>query len=123
MLFNDPLGLWYIDLNGTFMVLPGYVVTGGFMIGTGGLYGYWGVGVGEFGGSLTWSPNDPVEGMTVGLTGGGGLGGQIGSDINNEGFWEVGFVTPGWSYTAYEITNLLSFWKKDKKKPTSGCPP
>jgi RHS repeat-associated protein len=99
---SDPLGLWYVDIN----VSAGYGigVTGGFIIGTGGVYGYLGGGIVTpgIGGSLTWSPYNPTAGWNFGAQGQAGIAGQVGIDPNGEGFWEAGIgFPPGGSITAY----------------------
>ncbi len=103
--FTDPLGLWYIDINISFGY--GIGITGGTLICPGGIYPYAGGGiVSPPGGvSVTWSPSNPIPGWNVGLQGGYWGGGQIGYGFGKGGgsFWEVGFVTPGGSFTGYYV--------------------
>jgi len=116
---RDPLGLWYIDVNVSLGYWGG--ATGGIMFSPEGISPYIGGGIvsppGGF--SLTWSQSDPVPGWNVGLQGGFWGGGQIGYSYGEGGgpFWEIGFVTPGFSLTYYYVEELWKWpWKRDKER-------
>jgi len=119
--FIDPLGLWYVDLNGTLMVGGGSVITGGILFGTGGVYCYGGGGVGTPGASLTFSLQNPTPGLNVGVQGGYfGAAGQVGLDPTGAPFAELGIGTPGGSFTTYYLKNVYSCG--DDKPDTPHCP-
>jgi len=115
----DPFGLWYIDINVSLGYWGGG--TGGILIGSKGIYPYSGGGiVSPPGGiAITWSPSDPTPGWTVGAQGGYWGGFQYGQSFGDGGstFWEVGFVTPGFSVTGYYVDEPWEWpWKEDKEK-------
>ena len=98
----DPLGLWYVNINGTLGY--GIGITGGVMINNNGIYPYVGAGLTTPPGSvaITWSPSNPSPGWNESLQGGFWVGGQIG---HSKSGWsgEGGFVTPGVSLTGYNV--------------------
>ena len=106
--FIDPWGLWYIDLNISITLFKGVGITGGALVGPEGMHPYFGGGyVSKPGGlAITWSPHDASPGWNAGFQAGALLGGQYGYSFSNrETFWEVGYVTPGYSLTGYHIWN------------------
>jgi len=100
----DPLGLWYIDFNFNIGSLGG--ITFGIIVNDKGVHPYAGGGLMSSPGvAVTWSPCEPVEGKIVALQVGSWVGGQYG-DLSSESdieSWEVGFVTPGVSLTAFHV--------------------
>jgi hypothetical protein len=125
----DPLGLWYVDVNFGFGFGPqaGFLgLTGGFIIGPGGIYGYSGGGFSNLGpsGSITWSPGEAVPGWTVGGQGGALLAGQYGYSFGEGGgqFWEFGIGSPSVAATAYYVGDPWVWpWVK-KKQENRACP-
>lgn len=121
----DPLGLWYIDVGVAIGLWGGAV--GGFLIGPEGIYSYAGGGVVSPPGgvSVTWSPQDPTAGWSVGGQAGYWFGGQYGYGFGKNGkgagkYWELGFVTPGASITGYYVDEPWKWpWKRPKPKK---CP-
>jgi len=116
---NDPVGLWYIDVNVSLGYWGGG--TGGIIIKPEKLYLYGGGGfVTPPGGvAITVSPMDPTSGWNVGLQGGKWLGGQIGYGFGEDGgvFLEGGFVTPGVSLTGFHVWGPWKWpWQKDACK-------
>jgi len=115
---KDSLGLWYIDINGSFGWWLGG--TGGALISSDGIRFYAGGGiVSPPGGvAVTWSPSNPTTGWNVGFQGGYWGGGQVGYSFGKGGgwFWETGFVTPGVSLTGYYVWDPWISWKKNNDK-------
>ena len=116
---TDPFGLWYIDIN----VSIGWWLggTGGIIISPEGIFPYAGLGIVSPPGGVgvTWSPSDPTPGWNVGLQGGYWGGGQVGYSFGENGgpFWELGFVTPGFSLTGYYVWAPWKWpWKRDEEK-------
>jgi len=116
--FLDPLGLWYIDFNFSLAYWGG--VTGGIIIGSEGIYTYGGGGViSPLGGiAITVSPLEPSPGWNIGLQSGYWAGFQYGYSLKDKNtFWELGFVTPGFGGTAYNVSEPWKWpWKKDNGK-------
>ena len=122
----DPLGLWYVDINGSGGWWGGG--TGGIMIGPQGIYSYGGGGfvTPGVGASLTWSPQDPSSGWNVGGQVNAGFAYQYGYSFKDKSnFWEAGIGWPaGASVTGYYVSDpwrwpwLRDWWPwKDKNKP------
>ncbi len=119
----DPPGLWYIDINLQYVVIPfigtsGVGLTGGVMISDKGIYPYLGSGVmTSSGGGITYSESDPTPGWNVEVSGGlpfwiGGAGGY--SDNHPYGtYWSAGIVSPGISLTRYHAWEFMKFSEKD----------
>ncbi len=109
----DPLGLWYIDVNISYS-WHGAVLTGGVIFSDTGIYSYGGGGGGWPGPgfSLTWSPHNPTPGWNFGAQAGYWGGGQWGTDLAGNPFWEVGFVTPGGAVTGYYVEPFQWPWTK-----------
>jgi len=112
IMFTDPFGLWYIDIN----VSGGYWggLTGGIMISPSGVYWYIGGGVVTpgVGVAVTWSPMDVSTGWNIGLQGQFGIAGQVGYSFadNGGGFGEIGGGwPPGASLTGYYVFEWISF--------------
>jgi RHS repeat-associated protein len=105
----DPKGLWYIDAN--MNIGSGVGITVGLQIGNDGLYGYLGGGFMTPGGSLTYSADDPCEGLQASMQGGFWVGGQWGTGFSNgdDRFSEYGFTTPGGSITVYQVKKLFNW--------------
>lgn len=100
----DPSGLWYIDLN--LSLGWGVGLTGGVLINPQGMWPYLGGGgMSPPGGlSITWSPGDPCHGLNSGLQAGALIGFQRGYSVrSHDWFWEIGFMTPGYSLTGYYV--------------------
>ena len=100
----DPLGIWYIDINGS----VGYVggITGGIIISSKGIYPYFGFGVmTPLGVAVTYSPDNPIPAWTAGYQIGYWAGFQVGWSFDEKAssFREFGLVTPGASITIYHI--------------------
>lgn len=114
----DPLGLWYIDINVSLGYWGGG--TGGIIIGSEGIYTYGGSGlVSPPGGiAVTASPSDPSPGWNVGFQAGYWAGFQYGYSFRDKDtFWEVGFVTPGFSGTVYYVSEPWKWpWNRAEKK-------
>lgn len=117
--YIDPLGLWYIDINLSYGSVLG--VTGGIMIGKEGVYPYFGGGIVLAPGfSITWSPSNPTTGWNEGLQFGIPkiwVGGQRGySYKTDEYFWEVGFSSPGVTFTDFYVWSPWKWpWEKGCK--------
>jgi RHS repeat-associated protein len=99
----DPLGLWYLDIGGSFGFGNGTGVVGGVFVGPDGIHPYAGGGymTPGPGASVMLSPGSPSPGCwSVQVGGGYWLGGAAGYG-GGSSFWEVGFTTPGASLVDY----------------------
>ncbi|MBI4830176.1 MAG: hypothetical protein HY801_01190 [Candidatus Lindowbacteria bacterium] len=121
---NDPLGLWYIDIN----VSGGYWggLTGGVMINGSGLYPYIGGGIVTpgVGGSITASFSNPTHGWNVGLQGQYIVAGQVGYGFGDGSgpFVEAGAGwPPGASLTGYYVFG--PFFRKQDSSESAICHP
>jgi RHS repeat-associated protein len=119
IIFIDPLGLWYIDINGSLGYWGGG--TGGVMINKEGIYPYVGGGIVSPPGGIavTWSPSNPTPGWNIGFQGGYWGGGQVGYGFPKDGgkYGEIGFVTPGVSLTPFYVWEPWKWpWKKGKSQ-------
>jgi len=121
----DPLGLWYIDINGGWGWMGAYGTTG-IIIGDSGIYSYRGAGGGTWGpsGGLTWSPHTPREGWSgagqAGFWGGAQWGETTLPNGDSEYWWEVGIVTPGVSITAIEVDRVYEWpWMNNREEAAS----
>ncbi len=99
----DPTGLCYIDLNftGGFIAIG---ITFGIQIGSTGLHPYLGYALTTPGAGLSchWSPQNPNPGdLTWQVQADLGLGGAYGTDMNGDGFYEIGIGSPGGSLSLY----------------------
>ena len=93
----------YMDVN--ISIGAGVGVTGGVFLGTDGVHPYlgggamWGPGM-----SLTYSPDNVSTGWNAAFQLGKWRGGQVGISMKDRStFKEVGFVTPGTSFTIYHV--------------------
>ena len=91
------------------------------MIGQEGIYPYLGGGIVLTPGfSVTWSPSNPTtdwnEGLQIGIPK-IWVGGHIGYSYKVDAyFWEVGFATPGVSFTDFYVWDPWKWpWKKGCK--------
>jgi RHS repeat-associated protein len=119
---NDPLGLWYIDIN----ISGGFIlgITGGIQINSSGVYPYLGGGLVTpgVGSSITWSPSDPAPGQwSAALQGQAGPAWQGGYSFGDNGDWfqEVGAGFPAGA----SLTGFYTFGQGEDNLPPPGFPP
>jgi hypothetical protein len=118
MVWVDPWGLWYFDLNGS--VGSGLGITFGVTYGSQGWHLYGGIGyVMAPGGTFTYTDLNITRGWNFGVQGGFGLGGQIGQCFEYDGgnikgkgepFWEFGVTTPGITIAPYYVGTPGELW-------------
>jgi RHS repeat-associated protein len=117
LLYTDPLGLWFFDVN--FTGGNGRGGTVGVQIGPAGVFVYGGVGYGTGGGaSVTLNTGDPSPGLSVSATVSGGtgtVGGIASGSYSSTGV--SGSVGIGWGVgfgTAVTGTYTYPIWQPDK---------
>jgi RHS repeat-associated protein len=117
---TDPFGLWYIDINISF-VSPWFIGgTAGVMINNKGIWKYGGgaAGLPGPGASFTFSEQNPSTGFNSAVQGGAIVGIQKGVDSKGKLFLEKGFFTPtsGTSTFFVEEPWLWPWAKKEENK-------
>lgn len=127
----DPLGLWYIDINFTWVSPWGFGGTVGIMLNGTGYWSYTGGAAGLPGatGSVTYSNQNPSSGSAIAATGGLlGAGYQQGLGDNGESFEEFGGVLPltiGTFGSSIMFVDEVKKWpwnKNDQEKDAVPCP-
>ncbi len=101
--YIDPWGLWYINIGSSLGSLsPG--MTRGVFIGPDGTYTYVGWGwMTSPGFNITFSTSNPAAGCSKGLQMGYFGGFSINRDTNGDWSGEIGWVTPGLSFTEVKL--------------------
>ena len=101
----DIAGLWYIDFNVTVTWWGGFTV--GLAFGTGGIFLYGGPAVGfSIGPSVTGSLHNMSTGWNWGTQASNGPAFQVGADVQQNGYFEVGVGGAGLSGSFYYVENL-----------------
>ncbi len=127
--FIDPYGLWYVDLNLSWIspsVFGGW--TSGVMINNTGIYKYTGgiTGIPGPGASISVSTSNPSPGYSMAVQVAPPspwfIGGQVGIDENASKFGEIGLFTPGASVSWFYVDEPWYWpWVNEKDKDENKC--